>query len=315
MPGDSVAVIGCGVIGLTTAIVAQDAGYRVTIYADRPPTETTSTKAAASFKPVDVAYTETTHRMLQLAWHDFARIGADAPQASGVRLHLHWDASSEPFDPPPYLEVMQDVRVEERPSIPGGYAFAYAYQTFLIDTTVFLPWLVRRFTAGGGQIAIRPTFESLDELARLSHGVVFNCTGLGARELCADPAVAPIKGQIVLLDPTPDMDWSIKADGFYVYPRAHDTVLGGTAEWNREDETVEHGAADAILRANRRILPYLKPEHVRRTYAGLRPYRHGSVRLELDSKFSTPIVHNYGHGGAGFTLCWGSARLAVDLIR
>ena len=44
MPGDSVAVIGCGVIGLTTAIVAQDAGYRVTIYADRPPTETTSTK-------------------------------------------------------------------------------------------------------------------------------------------------------------------------------------------------------------------------------------------------------------------------------
>lgn len=311
--GDDLAVVGCGVIGLTTAVLAQAAGHRVTIYADRDPTQTTSTKAAASFKPVDVAYTEATHRMLHLSWDEFGRVEAADASGSGVRRHLHWDAASAPFETPPYLDVMEGPEVVESPHVPGGCAFAWRYRTFFVDATVFLPWLVRRFEANGG-VLVRRHFENLDEVADLPHAVAFNCAGLSARELCGDQDLIPIKGQIVLVDPQPDMDWSIKADGFYVYPRAHDTVLGGTAEWHAEDEIVEHGAADAILRANKRILPDLKPEHVRRTYAGLRPYRTGSVRVELDESRRTPIVHNYGHGGAGFTLCWGSARLALDLI-
>src|SRR5947208_13167786 len=112
---ESVGVVGCGVIGLSTAVLAQAAGYRVTIYTDRAPTDTTSTKAAASFKPVDVAYTEATRRMLHLSWAEFERIVAEFPEVCGVRRHLHWDAASAPFAAPPYLDVMEEVEAVERP--------------------------------------------------------------------------------------------------------------------------------------------------------------------------------------------------------
>ena len=37
-----VAVVGAGVIGLTNAILAQEAGYQVTVYSDLPTSQTTS---------------------------------------------------------------------------------------------------------------------------------------------------------------------------------------------------------------------------------------------------------------------------------
>jgi D-amino-acid oxidase len=48
---------------------------------------------------------------------------------------------------------------------------------------------------------------------------------------------------------------------------------------------------------------------VTRTRAGLRPYRH-VVRLERENR----VIHNYGHGGAGFTLCFGCAQDVAKLI-
>ncbi len=48
---------------------------------------------------------------------------------------------------------------------------------------------------------------------------------------------------------------------------------------------------------------------------GLRPYRRGSFRLELEARDSGQLmVHNYGHGGSGITLCWGVAEAATELL-
>ena len=55
------------------------------------------------------------------------------------------------------------------------------------------------------------------------------------------------------------------------------------------------------------------PDRVIRTIAGLRPFRPSGfvVRVEkLDDKL---VIHNYGHGGAGITLSWGTGLLAVGL--
>jgi D-amino-acid oxidase len=41
----------------------------------------------------------------------------------------------------------------------------------------------------------------------------------------------------------------------------------------------------------------------------LRPYR-PEVRLERDGR----VIHNYGHGGSGFTLCRGCAEDVVALV-
>ncbi len=309
----SAGVVGAGVIGLTTAILAQQAGFHVTVYAERPTGETTSAKAAASFKPAEIEYNELANRILFASWDEFASTARDFREA-GVRKRLHWEASSSPIPAPWYLDVMEDPAPAERPEVPGGYPFAWSYRTFFIDTPIFLPWLVDRLHAADGELTQTRVFKSLDELAALQHDVVFNCTGLGARELCVDDAVAPVRGQIVVVGSQPEMDWSIKHDGFYVYPRRNDTVLGGTSEIGIWEETAENGAVETILRANQRILPRLKASDVRRVYAGLRPFRAGGIRIELEQRNGRPIVHNYGHGGAGVTLCWGSAREAVGLV-
>ncbi|MER7554459.1 FAD-dependent oxidoreductase [Streptomyces anulatus] len=46
--------------------------------------------------------------------------------------------------------------------------------------------------------------------------------------------------------------------------------------------------------------------------AGLRPYRVENVCVEKEYGFN--IVHNYGHGGSGFSLSYGCAREAIGLL-
>ena len=317
MSKKNAAVIGVGVIGLSTAILALERGYNVTIYSDKPPMETTSLKAAAYFKPYAVAHNDLTQGMLKIAWEYYEQLVSQYGDALGVRKHVHWEAMSLLKDDEDisYLDVMEEVTQVEGPHVPGGYAFGRRYRTFLMDTPIFLPWLLQRFTeAGGTFVLLDKKFTNLGQLAELATDVVFNCAGLGARELCNDKAVTPIKGQIVIVDPEPDMDWSISTDNFYIVPRKYDTVLGGTAEWHVNDETVELETVDRIIQGNKPILPHLNLNSVRRTYAGLRPYRTDGIRLESQEVNGKQIVHNYGHGGAGLTLCWGSAYRALQLV-
>lgn len=49
---------------------------------------------------------------------------------------------------------------------------------------------------------------------------------------------------------------------------------------------------------------------------GLRPARRGGTRVELERwADGTPVVHNYGHAGAGYQSSWGTAEKAVELVR
>src|SRR5215211_7826816 len=52
-----------------------------------------------------------------------------------------------------------------------------------------------------------------------------------------------------------------------------------------------------------------------REVVGLRPYRPGGFVVDAQRLGSKLLVHNYGHGGGGVTLSWGTASLAVDLAQ
>ncbi|MCG8466618.1 MAG: FAD-dependent oxidoreductase [Gemmatimonadetes bacterium] len=55
----------------------------------------------------------------------------------------------------------------------------------------------------------------------------------------------------------------------------------------------------------------VSPDRVTRTLVGLRPYRPGGFVLRTERLDDKPVIHNYGHGGGGITLSWGTADLAV----
>jgi D-amino-acid oxidase len=232
----------------------------------------------------------------------------------GVRRHTHWEAASTPQVLPDYLQTMPDLEMHEFPDVPGGYAYGRSFTTFLIDMPLYIAWLHEQIRRAGGEFVYLPNrLRDLDDLARLPHERLFNCTGLGARELCNDPTVYPIRGQLAIVAPQPQLTWSISADGFYVYPRSRDTVIGGTSEPHVWDETADLTVASLLLRAGRRILPELTDASLLRITAGLRPFRQDSIRIETEIVKDRVIVHNYGHGGAGITLSWGSAELALEL--
>jgi len=45
-------------------------------------------------------------------------------------------------------------------------------------------------------------------------------------------------------------------------------------------------------------------DRVIRTTVGLRPFREGGFRLEVESLDEKTVIHNYGHGGSGMSLSW-----------
>ncbi len=54
--------------------------------------------------------------------------------------------------------------------------------------------------------------------------------------------------------------------------------------------------------------PNLDDSMLVRVVAGIRPFRQGGVRIEHERIHGKSVIHNYGHGGAGVTMSWGSAR-------
>jgi D-amino-acid oxidase len=54
-------------------------------------------------------------------------------------------------------------------------------------------------------------------------------------------------------------------------------------------------------------------ERVIRTIAGLRPFRSQGFRVEAEKIDSRLMIHNYGHGGGGISLSWGTSHLATEM--
>lgn len=52
---------------------------------------------------------------------------------------------------------------------------------------------------------------------------------------------------------------------------------------------------------------------IREIRRGTRPLRR-AVRLERETIDGRTVVHNYGHGGAGFTVSWACAERVAELL-
>jgi D-amino-acid oxidase len=191
-------------------------------------------------------------------------------------------------------------------SLPPGYASGLTMRTPVVEMPVYLRWLSARVEELGGSI----TRMNLSALPT-GDALVVNASGIGARLLGGDTTVAPVRGQVVLVEQVGIDHWWIDAETpAYVVPRSRDVVLGGTAgagEWSR---TPDPATAEVILASAAEIEPRLAGARILRHKVGLRPGR-PTVRLEREGE----VVHCYGHGGCGVTVSWGCADDVVDLAR
>ncbi|MEO3924093.1 FAD-dependent oxidoreductase [Micromonosporaceae bacterium B7E4] len=306
-----VLVIGAGVIGLSTAVRLAEAGLSVRILAARPPQETTSASAGASWGPYEL----TDERVLH--WSEQTRLTlekiAEDP-SSGVRLVRGLEVAPFPLEPPACVRDLSDFELCPADQLPPGYVSGWRYTSPLVNMPAYLEYLTGRLIDRGGTIEIG-TVSSFKELVGAA-GVLVNCTGLGARYLVPDDQVFPTRGQLVVVDnpgiETFFQDWAEHEDMTYILPHGSHVVLGGSATPGSEDLRPDPVRAAAIVERCAAVEPLLRSAQIRRILVGLRPSR-PSVRIERDHVDGNPLIHNYGHGGSGLALSWGCADEVLAL--
>jgi D-amino-acid oxidase len=309
-------VVGAGVIGLTSAIRLQEAGFPVRIVTRDHPADTTSAVAAAVWYPYEVHPKERVVPWSQATREALTPLARDA--STGVSMTSFVELFDEPVGDPWWKSAVPSLRRATGDDLKPGYVDGYVIDVPLMEPAIYLPYLEQRFRNGGGTIDV--VSEGIDDLRALctAANLVINCTGLGARDLCNDDAVYPIRGQVVCVT-NPGLDRAFDDDHgplalTYVIPRSSDVVLGGTAEKGVWDDTPSDETTATILERARTLEPRLRDASVLDVRAGLRPGR-SAVRLETERTADGIIIHNYGHGGAGYTLAWGCADEVVARAR
>ena len=300
------AVVGAGVIGLTTAVQLAEAGWNVQVLTKDPPARTTSAAAGAMWGPYLVEPRQRVHDWATRSLLVFTGL-AQIP-GTGVRLVPGLEAARTMTEPPEFLTMLDDVRVPDQ--LPPGFVTGWRYTVPLIDMDLYLPYLQQRLSAAGGIIR-QHTITDLAEAA-LHAPVVINATGLGARDLAGDTSLTPIRGQLVVMNNpgitgffTEDTGWS--PDLLHIYPHGGHLILGGVAQENSWDLRPDPATAQAIINRCASIDPRIASLPVTGHRVGLRPTR-PAIRCEADTTITSyRLLHNYGHGGAGVSLSWGCA--------
>lgn len=249
-----VAVVGAGVIGLSTAWVLRERGYSVRVYAKNFSPHTTSDLAGAQWSPSAVTRgdTELEQRrfddMLTRAYRRFASLEGSE---YGIFRRANYVAGDwgGPLDHIPAGLIPPCQRLIRLPfrgtSHPGRL-----YQSFLIEPPIYLPKIWNTLREQGVTFEKR-SFASLEELSTLEESAIFHCTGLGAKSIALDEAMLPIRGHLVHLRPKP-LPYLLLHEG-YVFPRHDAVVLGGTFEKGIADPTPDPVMAARVLEMNRRF--------------------------------------------------------------
>jgi len=248
-----VAVLGCGAVGLATARLVQEAGFDVTIYAKALPPETTSNIAGGQWMPVtvydpDKALTpEFKAQFLAAAQYGYRRYQIMTDPKYGIRWMRNYTLSDTPWDSPIDAGVkglIHDLLPEIKDVPAGSHPFAgkYARQFdgMIVEPPIYLPAMLTEVRIAGGRVVVRE-MKSLDEVRALPEKLVFNCTGLGAKALFGDEEMTPIRGQLTILLPQPEVTYATVYEDTYMFSRRDGVVLGGTHEvgdWNLQPDLV-----------------------------------------------------------------------------
>ncbi|XP_011808184.1 PREDICTED: D-aspartate oxidase [Colobus angolensis palliatus] len=320
-----IAVVGAGVVGLSTAVCISKLVPQcsVTIISDKFTPDTTSDVAAGMLIPhtyPDIPIHTQKQWFRETFNHLFAIANSAEAGDAGVHLVSGWQIfQSTPTEEVPFwadvvlgFRRMTEAELKKFPQ----YVFGQAFTTLKCECPAYLPWLEKRIKGSGGWTLTR----RIDDLWELhpSFDIVVNCSGLGSRQLAGDSKIFPVRGQVLQVQ-APWVEHFIR-DGSgltYIYPGTSHVTLGGTrqkGDWNLSPDAEN---SREILSRCCALEPSLHGACNIREKVGLRPYRPG-VRLQTEllarDGRRLPVVHHYGHGSGGISVHWGTALEAARLV-
>jgi D-amino-acid oxidase len=309
-----IAVIGAGVIGLTTGIRLLESGADVVIFARDISEKMASRAAPALWDPYKSGPEAAVLHWAKYSLGIFQGFNA----AIGVQLIDLLELYHEDLGLPLWTKILTSYRELDAEEMPPFFVRGFTTQTYLIDTSIYVDYLKKRFEKLGGKIyqkefsnltAVDPQFDT-----------IINCSGIGSFDLVPDKESFPIRGQYLLVEKVPELTKitlaTIDNDNYIlIVPRAHDCYIGGTTvegDWNT---AVDIALSEKLLTRAQKLEPLLNNKNILHKAVGLRPGRK-TIRLEKEIlPDQRTVIHNYGHGGSGFTVSWGCAEEVLRLLR
>lgn len=259
----SIAVVGCGIIGLTSAVMAQRAGLKVTIYARELIQRTRSYRASGSYTPGSrIALTEPAGPQFGDLWEQMARFSwkmfrtylglpgnpvefGDSYAVSDKPIERRkwvldpaitgkWTPGGLPVQTAEFAHLDERIKdiVPQPVSLtaeenPFSTAYATRSSQMHFNFASYGHTLLSEFFEGGGRFVMRD-FHSPAEFANLPEPVIIHSTGYAARDLVRDRTIIPVRGQTGWLVPQPEADYSLRSNNMSVLSKRDGMVVMNT---------------------------------------------------------------------------------------
>jgi D-amino-acid oxidase len=262
------AVIGCGALGLTSAILAQRAGAKVTIYAKERPPAVRSSRATGSWTPdsrvalaskTDAAFPALWEKMARYSFHTYENyLGLAGNPIEWVDRYRLADMTSQPeperndgLDFAHYMDRIRDISPRSEELEPGRHGFgnrmAYKAPSLTFNVASYSHQLMTDFFVEGGKMEMRE-FRTPNELTSLSQRTIIHATGYGAKALFDDKSIVPVRGQIAWLIPQVEVRYALYYKGVFALSRRDGIVVQSVGNGEMEgynDASEEPNQAEA----------------------------------------------------------------------
>ncbi|OAD53832.1 D-aspartate oxidase [Eufriesea mexicana] len=324
-----VAIVGGGIIGLTTALQLKRElrNAEITIFATD--FDNTVSHVAAGIFRVSSSYSGPTEEITRnwirdsYEYYDDIRKSYEASFAGVTAISGYLFANSSPETVKNYwledlVPIYRRTTDEEFQLVNGNWKYGSFFKTLLTECKLHLPWARKKLQDNGTKL-IKKKLNSLTELVS-DWDLIMNCTGLGARFLCNDRRLVSIRGQLIKVKAPWVKTFFYGELDTYIIPGFNGILtLGGSRNFDSENMKICPYELVAIRQRCENFLPAIKTAEIVKNEVGLRPHRENNVRVEIEqivNGYSKAIlVHNYGHGGYGVCTAPGTAKYAIKLAK
>ena len=277
-----IAVIGCGAIGLTSALLLQRAGAHVTIYAKELPPNVRSSLATGVWSPDSrICLAKYATPAFKQTWEGMARYSYRAyqsllglpgdpieyldfffvPELGPTVTKRRESTDGRPAFAQLERELLSDLGPTRKSYPPGSHPFGertLRRETWMMfNINAYTRLLISDYLAAGGRMETME-FTSPADLVRVRQRTLINATGYGARALFGDESVIPVRGQLARTVPQDDVRYGLFYKDVAFVPRRDSfvfQVVGDGDYYGYGDDTTIPDRAEA--------------EHAIRTIVGL----------------------------------------------